>query len=188
MPAREPALDRRERGLPRRGYSAAAVMRDCGWQPQKIIRTAGSHTSTVFGVPPMLHGALCELARGGGQDRQSSQTGRRIQHRHRILQLIAEAEGAAGLIECRPRPHPAAQCPVLLPAVQQHVDRKNWSTTWTAPRASCPSASYPVVLPPFPAGSASSGQKGLPQRGVVRPFCHFGNSLGQLLSPPNSDP
>ncbi len=54
-----------------------------------------------------------------------SRVSRRLRHRerHHVLQLVAEAVGAARLVERRARPDPAGQRLVEQPAVQQDVHR-----------------------------------------------------------------
>ena len=55
----------------------------------------------------------CSRARSGRANRQ----------RHHVLQLIAEAEGAARLVVAGARPEPAADVLIEQPAVHQHVER-----------------------------------------------------------------
>ena len=47
-----------------------------------------------------------------------------VDQRHRVLQLVAEAERAAGLVEAAARPQAAGQRLVEQPAVGQHVERR----------------------------------------------------------------
>src|SRR5205814_66998 len=75
-------------------------------------------------MPPVLHVALGELVRGAAQ--QVLAHARRIceQHRHRILQLVAEAKGATGLVVAAAPPETAGDGLVEQPAVRQHVERR----------------------------------------------------------------
>ena len=52
----------------------------------------------------MLHVAFDELPGGGAQDMLARQVGLGDHQRHDVLQLVAEAVGAARLIEGRARP------------------------------------------------------------------------------------
>ena len=49
-------------------------------------------------MPPVLHVALAELSGCGGEDVAARDLRRRVDVGHRILQLIAKAERAAGLV------------------------------------------------------------------------------------------
>ena len=65
------------------------------WQPQEIIRKSSAYAATGGRVPPVQHVALFELAGGRAQDLCARNLRARINQRHDILQLIAEAKGAA---------------------------------------------------------------------------------------------
>ena len=52
----------------------------------------------------------------------AEQVGPRERQRHDVLQLVAEAEGAARLVEAGPRPEPAAQVLVEEPAVHEQIE------------------------------------------------------------------
>ncbi len=60
--------------------------------------------------------------RGGAQQMLAQQAGLGMHQRHRVLQLVAEAERAAGLVEARPRPHAAGERLIDQPAVGQEID------------------------------------------------------------------
>ena len=67
--------------------------------------------------------------RGTGAPAQRSSCSRSrprlgMHQRHRVLQLVAEAERAAGLVEAAARPHAAGERLVEQPAVGQHVERR----------------------------------------------------------------
>jgi hypothetical protein len=68
--------------------------------------------------------------------------GRGMDQRHRVLQLVTEAEGAARLVIAAARPDPAGQRLVDQPAVGQHVDRRDRvsppARTERAPTAGAP--------------------------------------------------
>ena len=74
-------------------------------------------------VPPVLHVAFDELPAGGAQEVLARQVGPREGQRHHVLQLVAEAEGAAGLVVAAARPEPAADGLVEQPPVHQRIER-----------------------------------------------------------------
>src|SRR5208283_2070193 len=94
------------------------VMGDGIGEPRAVVREAGSHPLARMRQPPMLDIAFDELSRSGAQEMLAGQVGPRCRERHAVLQLIAEAIGAAGLIESGPRPDAAAQRLVEQPAVE----------------------------------------------------------------------
>ena len=69
----------------------------------------------------MEHVARLELACGRGQDVPPRQLRRGMDQRHHVLQLVAEAKRAAGLIESRTAPDAARQALVQQPAIQQQI-------------------------------------------------------------------
>ena len=74
-------------------------------------------------MPPVLHVALDELAARAAQQLLAHERRRGVHQRHRVLQLVAEAEGAARLVVAAARPQPAREGLVQQPAVGQHVER-----------------------------------------------------------------
>ena len=74
-------------------------------------------------VPPVLHVALEELARGRAEDVRPAISGRGVDQRHDVLELVAEPVGAARLVEARPRPEAAGEHLVEQPSVGQEVER-----------------------------------------------------------------
>ena len=92
-------------------------------QPEKVVGKVGAHAAAGRRMPPMLHIALLELAGRGAEQVLAGQGRLRMHQRHHVLQLIAETVGAAGLVEARPAPQPAAQGLVQQPAVRHHVHR-----------------------------------------------------------------
>ncbi len=92
-------------------------------QPQTIVGDLGANSSARRRVPPVLHVSFDELMRGRLQDVFPGQLAPRSDQRDDVLQLVAEAVCAAGLIERRPRPHPAGQRLIDQPVVQHDVHR-----------------------------------------------------------------
>ncbi len=82
------------------------ILADRIGQPQKIIRTACAHTPVRRRMPPVKNIAFLELVRGAGEDMGARPCGIGVKQSQHILQLIAEAEGSARLIEPRPRKNP----------------------------------------------------------------------------------
>ena len=74
-------------------------------------------------MPPVLHVALAELPRGREQELLAQQLRPDDAERHHVLELVAEAEGAAGLVVAGARPEAAGQRLVQQPAVHHHVER-----------------------------------------------------------------
>ena len=72
-------------------------------------------------MPPVLHVAFDELARGAQQVLAQRAWVRADGERHDVLELVAEAVGAARLVEGRARPHAAGERLVEQPAVQHEV-------------------------------------------------------------------
>jgi hypothetical protein len=71
----------------------------------------------------MLDVARGELAGGGAEQVLARQVRPRERERHSVLQLVAEAVGAARLVEARARPDPTGERLVEQPAVQHQVER-----------------------------------------------------------------
>ncbi|MNI39444.1 hypothetical protein D3C73_936260 [compost metagenome] len=90
-------------------------------QPQVVVRTLCAHATVGGRMPPVLHVGLHELLRGAAQQMFAGQVGTRDRQRHRVLQLVAKAIRAAGLVMAAARPYPACQCLVEQPAVGQGV-------------------------------------------------------------------
>ena len=90
-------------------------------QPEIVVGKMRAHAAAGRRMPPMLHVAFAELVRGGAQQMLAGERRLGMHQRHHILQLVAEAEGAAGLIEARAAPEPAAQGLIEQPAVRHHV-------------------------------------------------------------------
>ena len=75
-------------------------------------------------MPPVLHVAFAELAGRAEQQVFAQQARLGMDERHRVLQLIAEAESAARLVVAAARPQTARQGLVQQPAVGEHVERR----------------------------------------------------------------
>ena len=95
-------------------------------QPHAIVRDVSAHALATVWQPPMLHIALGKLARSGAQDLIAQQLGLRQPQRHRVLQLIAESIGAAGLVEAGASPGAAGQRLIEQPAIHHDVERTVW--------------------------------------------------------------
>ena len=90
-------------------------------QPDAIVRNAGPHPLTRMGQPPVLHIALRKLPGCRVQQMCAHPCGLGQRHRHPVLQLIAKAVCAAGLIECRAGLDAAGQRLIGQPAVHHDV-------------------------------------------------------------------
>ena len=90
-------------------------------QPDAIVRNAGPHPLTRMGQPPVLHIALRKLPGCRMQQMRTHPCGLGQRHRHPVLQLIAKAVCAAGLIECRAGLNAAGQRLIGQPAVHHDV-------------------------------------------------------------------
>ena len=81
-----------------------------------------AHAAAGGRMPPMLHVAFAELMRGGAQEMLAGEGRLGMHQRHHILQLVAEAERSAGLVEPGASPQAAAQGLIQQPAVGHHVN------------------------------------------------------------------
>ena len=77
-------------------------------------------------MPPVLHVALDELPRRGVHQLRAAEVGPHVEQRQHVLQLIAEPEGAAGLIRTAPRPDAARQRLIEQPAIDDQIERVVW--------------------------------------------------------------
>src|SRR5262245_40259926 len=87
------------------------------WEPEIIVGKARADAAAGGRVPPVLDVPLFELTRCRTQDVFPCQMRKRVDKGHDVLQLIAEAEGAARLIEGRAAPDATTQCLIKEPAV-----------------------------------------------------------------------
>ena len=92
-------------------------------QPEQIVGTAGAQPAAGRFVPPVLHVAFDELTARRAEQVRARELGPRERQRHHVLQLIAKAERAAGLVVAAARPEPAADRLVQQPVVQQRIER-----------------------------------------------------------------
>ena len=69
----------------------------------------------------MLHIPLAELPAAGAQQMLTRQVRSRDGKRHAVLELIAKAVCAAGLIESGSRPDAAGECLIQHPAIEDDV-------------------------------------------------------------------
>jgi hypothetical protein len=71
----------------------------------------------------MLHVAFAELVCGRAENLVSENARLGMDQSHRILKLIAETEGAPGLIKPAPRPQPTREHLVKQPAIGEEIER-----------------------------------------------------------------
>src|SRR5690242_259929 len=67
-------------------------------QPEVIIRTARTNTPSPWRMPPVLNIAFYKLVSRGPKQMLTNERGLSMNHRHHILQLIAESKSAPRLI------------------------------------------------------------------------------------------
>ena len=101
----------------------ADIMRDGIGEPGPVVGDPRAHALAGMRQPPMLHVALDELPRRRAQQVRARHRRPRCDERHAVLQLVAEAIGAARLVECRASPDAAGQRLIQQPAVQHDVHR-----------------------------------------------------------------
>src|SRR5687768_15863952 len=75
-------------GVAKRADIAARRVRE----PQVIVRDSRPHATAVWRVPPVLDIALAELVGCAAEELLAKNAWLGVDERHRILQLIAEAE------------------------------------------------------------------------------------------------
>src|SRR5438445_1270491 len=108
------AFEKRQLLIQHAGVAAYLdIMGDRIRQPEKIVRTAGSHAPPDRWMPPMLDIAFRELMGRGAQQMRARSMRQRQRQRHRVLQLIAKAVRAPGLIERRAGPEPTDDSLIL---------------------------------------------------------------------------
>ena len=130
------------------------IVRDDKRQPQQIIGEARAHAATRRRMPPVQHIPGFELVPRGLQDVLAGEVRRGVDQRHHVLQLIAKAERAAGLIERRAPPHPARKRLVEQPAVQQEIHRRIRRLHLDRPQQLVPERHSPASRPPRPAAAS----------------------------------
>src|SRR4029434_2584226 len=92
-------------------------------QEVEIVSDPRADTAARRRVPPVLHVPLFELSAGGSQNLPARFLTGTVNKRHCVLQLVAEAEGPARLVESGPAPYPARKCLVDQPAIEHQIQR-----------------------------------------------------------------
>ena len=93
-------------------------------QEDEIVGNARADAATCGRVPPVLHVAFLELPRRRAQDLCPRLLRGAVDDGHRVLELVAETECPARLVERRPAPHSTGERLVYEPAVQHQVHRR----------------------------------------------------------------
>ncbi len=93
-------------------------------QPEVVVGEVRSHAAPNGRMPPVLHITFAKLAGCGAQQVLAEQLRLGMHQGHRVLELVAETERAARLIESGAGPHAAGQCLINEPAVGQEIDRR----------------------------------------------------------------
>ena len=156
-----------------------------------------AHAASRRRMPPMLHIALAELTRRAQQQMLAHQLRLGMDERHRVLQLIAETEGAARLIESAARPHAARQRLIEQPAIGQDIERSGRAFP-PAPRRACGSS---TARPPparhappqrrgsvAPARCASFASRPTPSVKTISRSCPSASSNGTCIAAQGSRP
>ena len=122
------------------------VVRGGVGEPDAVVGDARAHAlarmaaATSAGRRPRRTAAPRRAA-----DARASSAGPRQRERHAVLQLVAEAVGAARLVEGRARPDAAGERLVEQPAVEQDVHRRGRASSPAPRRARRPSAASTVA-------------------------------------------
>ncbi len=95
------------------------IFTDGPGKPKKIVRAAGADAlvPAVLGMPPVHDVALLILVRAGVNYTAAGKGRINHDHIHRVLKLVAEAKGAAALIDGAPPQKPASHGLIRRPAV-----------------------------------------------------------------------
>ena len=88
----------------------------------EVVGKAGPHSAATLRVPPVLDVSLDELPRGGAQNVLAREPRLGVDERHRVLELVAEAIGAAALVQRGAPPHAAGERLVQGPAIEHQVE------------------------------------------------------------------
>src|SRR4029453_16320835 len=99
----------------------ADVVRNNQRQEDEIVGYPRADAATCERGPPVLHIAFLELPRGRAQDLCPRLLRGAVDDGHRVLELVAETECPARLIERRPAPHSTGESLVYEPAVQHQI-------------------------------------------------------------------
>ncbi len=92
-------------------------------EPEEVVREVRAGATAARRMPPVEHVALRELVRGVQEELGARELRPRVDERGGVLELVAEAEGTARLVESGAPPEPAADVLVEEPAVHHHVER-----------------------------------------------------------------
>ena len=98
------------------------VLRDHEREPQQIIGAARPQPAAARFMPPVLDVTLLKLPASGAEDMCACQVGSRRRQRHDVLELVAEAEGAARLVVAAACPEPTRDILIDQPAVDEHIE------------------------------------------------------------------
>ena len=120
------------------------VVRDHVREPEQVVGNSRADPGTTRRMPPVLDVPLRELPAGGQQDLVAGQLGAGGEEGQDILQLIAKAEGAAGLVKGGTSPDAAAQRLVLQPAVDQQVGGQFGGAHFDRPQERIPPGPGPI--------------------------------------------
>ena len=116
------AFEKRHDLIENRGVARAGdIGRGRKGEPDPIVRDARPHALSGMRQPPMLNVAFDELPGGGAQEMAPRLVRRGEGQRHAVLKLVAEAVGAARLIEGGARQDAAGERLIEQPAVQHDV-------------------------------------------------------------------
>ena len=115
----------------------------------------------------MLHVSFAKLTTGRAQQVFAEHVRLGMYQGHRVLQLIAEAEGTSGLIEPRASPHTAGQRLVDEPAVGQEVDGRVGSVDVDQRRACDSSSAIRLPMCAMCAVDAAKSLDELPRFGIA---------------------
>ncbi len=92
-------------------------------QPEQIVGTTRAESTAGRLVPPVLHVAFGKLPSCGAKEVLARKVRPCERQCHHVLQLIAKAKRAAGLVIPASRPQPAADGLIEQPSVHQRVKR-----------------------------------------------------------------
>ena len=116
---------------------------------------------------------------------------RGVDQRHRILNLIAEPEGAPRLVVSAPRPETARQRLIQEPSIGQHVERLDRVSPHARPRAHASSVATPfraLLAPPQIPGNDAPGvwhhrrRRPTPSRKMISRSCPSASSKGTWMA------
>src|SRR5688572_5704628 len=102
------------------------VVADNERQEIEVVGDSRSDAAALRRVPPVLHVSLFELSGGRSHDLSARFVSGAVHKRHRVLQLVAEAESAARLVEPSAAPYPATKCLIDQPAIEHQIQRGVW--------------------------------------------------------------